>query len=219
MENFDFISYHKQIRNMVKPYLVDSEGNGNVGAAMELLIDRVEYDLEQCLTNEDRRRVACQAGCGSCCRVNVAVLRPEAVNIARYLQKTRSTRELRELRQQMKALCVAISGLDDDERIAVRKNCVFLDDAGSCSIYPVRPLLCRSITSTSAADCREALAMQVFGESKPVLMNLMQKNLMNVAFQGLASAMEDNGLDAHGQELTAAVLAVLVEKEAAMELS
>ena len=219
MENFDFISYHKQIRHLVKPYLVDFERNSNVEEAMEQLINQVEYDLERCLTDEDRCRVACRAGCGSCCRVNVAVLRPEAVNIARYLQQTLSTRELRELKQQMKALCVAISGLDDDERIAVRKNCVFLDDAGSCSIYPVRPLLCRSITSTSAADCREALAMQVFGESKPVLMNLMQKNLMNVAFQGLASAMEDHGLDAHGQELTAAVLAVLVEKEAAMELS
>ncbi|EAT14207.1 YkgJ family cysteine cluster protein [Desulfuromonas acetoxidans] len=218
MDNFDFIAYHKQIRRMVKPHLVDFERSSSAEAAMTSLLGRVEDDLEQRLTHEDRCRVACRAGCGSCCRVNVAVLRPEAVNIADYLRKTRSMSALRELKQRMKALCVAISGLDDDERIAVRKNCVFLDEAGSCSIYPVRPLLCRSITSTSAADCRDALAMHVFGESKPVMMNLMQKNLMNVAFQGLASAMEDHGLDAHGQELTAAVLPVLVEREASKEL-
>nr|WP_320049867.1 YkgJ family cysteine cluster protein [uncultured Desulfuromonas sp.] len=219
MENFDFISYHKQIRHMVKPYLVDFERNSSIEAAMNHLIHRVESDLEQCLTSDDRRRVACKAGCGSCCRVNVAVLRPEAVNIARYLHKTRNTQELRLLKKQMRALCVAISGLDDDERIAVRKNCVFLDDAGSCSIYPVRPLLCRSITSTSAADCRDALAMQVFGESKPVMMNLIQKNLMNVAFQGLASALEDYGHTSQGQELTAAVLSVLVAMEASSKTS
>ncbi|WP_321533028.1 YkgJ family cysteine cluster protein [uncultured Desulfuromonas sp.] len=218
MDSFDFISYHRQIRHMVKPYLADFERNSNSKKAMQHLIDRVEDDLERRLTHEDRCRVACQAGCGSCCRVNVAVLRPEAVNIADYLQKTRSAAELRDLKQRMKALRIAISGLDDDERIAVRKNCVFLDESGSCSIYPVRPLLCRSITSTSAADCRDALAMHVFGESKPVMMNLMQKNLMNVAFQGLASAMEDQGLDAHGQELTAAVLAVLVERDVLKEL-
>lgn len=219
MEPIDFISYHKEIRHLVKPYLVEFEGNSSAETAMTHLIDRVESDLEQRLTAEDRRRVACKAGCGSCCRVNVAVLRPEAVNIARYLHKTHTTQTLRLLKKQMRTLCVAISGLDDDERIAVRKNCVFLDDSGSCSIYPVRPLLCRSITSISAADCRDALAMQVFGESRPVMMNLVQKNLMNVAFQGLASALEDSGYTSQGQELTAAVLSVLVEMESSSSVS
>ncbi|PLX92552.1 MAG: YkgJ family cysteine cluster protein [Desulfuromonas sp.] len=211
MEHFDFIDYHKQIRSLLRPYLADYNRSGRLGVAMDQLLDRVEEDLKHCLTDEDHCRLACQAGCGSCCRVNVTVLHPEAVNIAHYLRETRSSAQLQALKRQMQRFCVMIEGLDDEERIAVRQNCVFLDDGGSCSIYPVRPLLCRSITSTSAADCREAMAMQVFGESRPVLMNLMQKNLMNVAFQGLASAMEDTGLSAHGQELTAAVLRALSE--------
>lgn len=209
MENFDFISYHKKLKASLNRSLAATDTDTELCLVMSDLLETVERDLAQHLTVEDHNFVACAPGCGSCCMVNVAVLAPEAKNIAQYLKKTRSDGELVELKKKMKQLVIAISNLDDEERIAVRRNCAFLSEQGECSIYPVRPLLCRSITSTNAKACHDALTLQALGEELPVMMNLFQKNLMNMAFQGLAGAMEDHGLDARGLELTAATLAQL----------
>ena len=64
-------------------------------------------------------------------------------------------------------------GYYEEERIMARQPCAFLDGSGSCSIYPVRPLLCRSITSTDADACREALSMLALGENQPISYNFV----------------------------------------------
>lgn len=209
METFDFIDYHDKIRQSLNRALAAADTDAELCLVMSDLLDQVEQDLSRHLTAQDREFVACAPGCGSCCMVNVAVLQPEAINIAHYLQQTRSAQELIDLKQRMKKMVTAISGLDEEERIALRCNCVFLSEQGRCTIYPVRPLLCRSITSTSAEACRDALTLQALGEQRPVMMNLFQKNLMNMAFQGLAGAMEHQGMNSQGLELTASTLALL----------
>lgn len=206
MQSFDFIRYHNQLRDSMTSTLSDVKSPGDLCVVMTGLTDLLEDELAKHLTEEDYGRLACKAGCGSCCSVNVSVLEPEAVNIARYLRGKLSDIERQSLLLSMKKMVNAICDVDEEERIAMRRSCVFLSDKGECTIYPVRPLLCRSITSTNATDCRDALAMQALGEQLPIVMNLFQKNLFDVAYQGLAKAMENNDMDSHGAELTAAVL-------------
>ncbi|MCD6525985.1 MAG: YkgJ family cysteine cluster protein [Desulfuromonas sp.] len=209
MENFDFIAYLEKLKRSLNQSLAATDTDAELCLVMSDLLETVEKDLAKNLSAEDHKIMACAPGCSSCCIVNVEVLTPEAKNIANYLKRTRNDEQLVELKQRMKQLLIVISGLDDEERIAVRRNCVFLCDQGKCSIYPVRPLLCRSITSICAQSCHEALTMQALGEENVVVMNLFQKNLMDIAFQGLAGAMEGHGLDARAGELTAAILAQL----------
>jgi Fe-S-cluster containining protein len=206
MKSFDFIRYHDQLRDSLTSTLSEVKSRGDLCVVMTGLTDLLEVELAKHLTVEDHELLACAAGCGSCCMVNVSVLDPEAVNIARYLKGQLSDIERETLLLSMKKMVNAISDVDEEERIAMRRSCTFLSDKGECTIYPVRPLLCRSITSTSATACRDALAMQALGEQLPVVMNLFQKNLFDVGYQGLAKAMENNDMDSHGAELTAAVL-------------
>jgi Fe-S-cluster containining protein len=209
MQSFDFIGYHDQLMDSLTSTLSNVRSQGDLCVVMTELTEQLEVELAKHLTADDHERLACAAGCGGCCRVNVSVLEPESINIARYLNHTLADDERENLLLSMRKMVHTICDVDEEERIAMGKNCVFLSAKGECTIYPVRPLLCRSITSTSATDCRDALAMQALGEQLPIMMNLFQKNLFDVAYQGLAAAMEKNGMDAYGAELTADVLSYL----------
>src|SRR5690606_31118908 len=43
------------------------------------------------------------------------------------------------------------------ERHSPDLPCVFLGEAGKCTIYPVRPLVCRAVNSLNAEECRDNL--------------------------------------------------------------
>jgi Fe-S-cluster containining protein len=184
---------------------------------VRLVADKAEKDLAERLDRGERSHIACAAGCGVCCMMNVAVLFPEAVAIVGYLRENLAPEDLDRLSDRIENLYRKIQWLDDEERIFLRRPCAFLDDAGCCSIYPVRPLLCRSVTSTDPERCRQAIAMQALGESVPVLMNLLQKAIMEAAFQGMGQALEDAGMDARGVKLTVAVKHLLDNPERVSE--
>jgi Fe-S-cluster containining protein len=86
---------------------------------------------------------ACAAGCDFCCYLPVDVLAPEAFRIATHLEQTRSPEEL--------ATVVYRLGAQGQYDFGVRP-CVFLAN-GRCSIYAVRPMVCRSYNSLSKERC------------------------------------------------------------------
>jgi hypothetical protein len=69
-------------------------------------------------------------------------------------------------------------------------------------IYPVRPLLCRGLTSTDAEDCRQALHVSQDQEKSVVEMNLFQRDLYDSAYLGLSKGLEERGADGRGFEIT-----------------
>jgi len=201
----DFTPYREKARNLVCSGLSGPADAATVVGMVSALTDRAEVDLAEGLDSSEGRRIACRAGCGSCCVVNVAILFPEALAIVFHLQRHLPQPERERIRARLDDLHGAIRWLDDEERIALRRSCAFLDYRGNCGIYPVRPLLCRSVTSTDPEACRDAVALMALGETHPVLMNLFQQELMNAYFLGAAQALEELGLDARGLNLTGAV--------------
>ena len=117
----------------------------------------------------------------------------------------------------METLWRDVRGLDDDDRIFVRRSCAFLDESGKCGIYQVRPILCRSVTSTSAQSCREALANKLLGNEDGVLMNQFQQNLYECLFSGVAAAMEEAGLDGRSFQLAGLIRYLLKTPDAGTE--
>ena len=166
---------------------------------------------------EERAPIDCGAGCDSCCVVNVSTLLPEGMAIRRYLQRF-SKAEQQQIAERLERLWQRVRGLDDEERLAVRRRCAFLNEQGSCRIYPVRPLLCRSITSTDAQSCREALFAAVFAEEKPVLMYQYQQQLYESLFIGFAERLEERGIDGRSFQLSGLVLFLLKNPDAETEL-
>lgn len=174
----------------------------------EMVATRLVCELSEQTARDhvkNRERIDCQAGCDFCCIVNVAVLLPEAKSIIDYLVHTRCEEELSELYQALCQLERDTRWLDDEERIMSRLKCAFLDGEGHCSIYPARPLLCRSVTSTDAAACRDALAMVALGENRPVVCNLLQKEIFETAFSSFGDALHEHNIDNRSFRLAASV--------------
>ncbi len=115
------------------------------------------------------RPLACKAGCNACCEELVMVFRPEAVRVARWLELAGNAAAKQAFLAAYPAwkarvgdasarhAAVFASG-DDAAFLAVhveqwqkRILCAF-NQGGKCTVYPVRPLLCRDAHAIGTAD-------------------------------------------------------------------
>ncbi len=99
------------------------------------------------------RTIYCQSGCSACCRLAVHATFPEVIAIAAQL----STRQAEQLDAYILRLKERLSDLNDLKGYLKQHRqsigpCPFLDRAGDCSIYALRPLACRALLSTKPAD-------------------------------------------------------------------
>lgn len=212
MEQFGFAALQEQVCREVTSAGRDAD---QLLSAVRRMIDHAEQQLAES-KDVDFSLIDCRAGCKSCCVVNVSVLFPEALAIVDYLQSLPES-EKTQITERLDELWRAVRGLTDDERVSLHQSCAFLDEAGSCRIYPVRPLLCRSVTSTSAENCRESLTEQMFDEQSPVLMNMFQKELYEAVYLGVGEGLEKSGREGRGVKLTGLVRYLLKKPEAGVE--
>ncbi len=176
----------------------------NSGAPLLQVLAAVHAQAEDLLHNcaeGDRGLIACHAGCSYCCVVNVSVSLLEGLSIVRFLRRWSPDRQERIL-AALDRLWTQVRGLDDEERLALRKQCAFLDESGRCSIYPVRPLYCRSISSTDPETCRAAVTGKLLGIVQPILMHRAQQQVYESLFMAVAAGLEQAGLDGRGFQLS-----------------
>ena len=216
MGKFDFAQLQQQTEKRFALPVSDAKG-------IDLLLDELDSVFSEAETliqqNEegDRSLLACGAGCQDCCVVNVSITLLEGISIARFLCQLDSS-ELTQITLRLNSLWCAVRGLEDDERLLVRRKCAFLDDQGCCVIYPVRPLFCRSISSTDVELCRAAVTGQVFGESQTVMMHQFQLQLYQTLFLGVAEGLEQADLDGRSFQLCGLVRYLLSHSGRDMEL-
>lgn len=96
-----------------------------------------------------RTHVYCARGCSSCCSLVVNATFPEALLAARSLSPIQADRVRRHASRLLGRL-PGVESLAAYLRLhrAEIGSCPFLDADGSCGIYGVRPLSCRSLLST-----------------------------------------------------------------------
>jgi hypothetical protein len=210
-ERFDFDAYARQVRSVSRSLVCSGKSATDIAGRMHLLAVAAERDLLRFGEPAELSKVACGPGCGNCCVLNVSVLFPEAIAIFCYLERSLLAEERNNLHSRLHELSMATRWLDDEERLFLREACAFLDRQRLCMIHRVRPLLCRAITSTNPADCREAIAMAPLDGLPCVEMNLFQNDLFATVYRGLAAALGDAGLDHRPKRLPSAVLALLDE--------
>jgi Fe-S-cluster containining protein len=119
---------------------------------------------------EAGRTVSCKAGCGACCRQMVTLSIFEAEALAVWIRSLPEPQQQQlELRFHQALTGLANAGLvdrminedwlaesDSARKLALdylhqRIPCPFLEDE-SCSIYPIRPLICREYLVTSPPE-------------------------------------------------------------------
>ena len=86
-----------------------------------------------------RRRadLACEAGCASCCHAWLSVSVLEAAEVRAALAALDPAERARVRERGIHELARDEAGADDP-------RCAMLDDAGCCSVYAARPLVCRT---------------------------------------------------------------------------
>jgi Fe-S-cluster containining protein len=208
-ESFDLSDYALQVRKVSRALMSSGCGPAEISGRMHLLAVATERDLTRFGDSAERALVACGPGCGACCVLNVSVLFPEAISITWFLKRRFNDEQLESLHARLQDLLTRTRWLDDEDRLFVRAPCAFLDPQGSCMIHSVRPLLCRSITSTDPETCHNSIAMVPLNGEPCVDMNLFQKQFIDTVYRELAGALGDLGLDHRPWRLSAAVLALL----------
>lgn len=106
------------------------------------------------LSEQSRDRpVACSAGCAHCCHQSVGVTGMEALTVAQYLARTLTPDAYAHTVARIRKARDRTRGLEYRARFHPDLPCAFLSDSGHCTIYPVRPLVCRAVNSLDAEQC------------------------------------------------------------------
>jgi len=102
--------------------------------------------------------IACREGCGFCCFNQVEVTPLEALIIGRHVAQNFSREEQDRLMKQVKRSLTLKAGKSKKEiaRLRHKLPCPLLQDR-SCSIYSVRPLVCRAMHAFTSGACEAEL--------------------------------------------------------------
>jgi len=102
--------------------------------------------------------ISCQAGCDFCCFNQVQLTPPEALLIGHYIEQNFTQAE-KDLLLAKVARNLALTAEKSKTAVAKMRSelpCPLLRDH-RCSIYPVRPLMCRAMHALDAARCQAEL--------------------------------------------------------------
>lgn len=151
-------------------------------------------------------KAECKQGCAACCHQMVFCTPFEALQIARYIIDKQANR-LEEIKGRLQTQ--SHLELSPDARYGKDKPCSLLQD-NSCSVYDVRPSICRTHLSTSRAKCDAALESGA-GE----VPYIADPSMIGVLFQlGIDHALHKRlGLNTEKVELSRALHIALTDFE------
>jgi Fe-S-cluster containining protein len=102
--------------------------------------------------------VACETGCYYCCCYEVVLTPAEALLLGSHVKKTYSEGALADLMKKIdRNLCLRDGkGVEERAKVLHDTPCIFLA-GGKCSVYDVRPFVCRALHSLDSRKCKEAV--------------------------------------------------------------
>jgi Fe-S-cluster containining protein len=113
-------------------------------------------EAQAVVKDEYRPRLHCRDECSyCCCKPNVLVSVPELVRVLDYVERTFTSVALSALRDRARAYSAQMEGRPLDEPVNESVPCPLLVH-GRCSVYDIRPLVCRGYNSTDVDACRRA---------------------------------------------------------------
>lgn len=134
------VGYGKQLQSMDSDY------------AHSIAVSKIQLVVDTAASSSSRP-ISCKAGCSACCHQKVDLGTFEASLIEAYLKEHRTAVDAQRLRTQTEALK---GGPGSFEKLPFEdRRCVFLSAGQTCSIYSVRPLMCRRhFVKSDPALCR-----------------------------------------------------------------
>lgn len=151
--------------------------------------------------------VACGKGCSTCCTVRVTATAPEVLLMARHLREACAPDVCRSLVQRIALADNDTRHVDEGGRVALRRPCPFINDAGACVVYPVRPLACRGHASHDRSACVRAAS----GLIDEIPFSLAHRTVRSLVQNAMQSALRDGGYAWASYELNHALRLALAD--------
>ena len=160
-------------RRFSRPVTLDEAAA--IAARMQTQVDHGVAARDELLAAQGAK-LACKRGCSGCCEEPIMVFQPEAARIARWLDQPENAAARAAFRAaypgwraavgdglvQLSAMFVTDPGGYRDAHIAAWAKgvpCAFLRD-GDCTVYPVRPIVCRVGHAIDTAEFCSGAATQ-----------------------------------------------------------
>jgi len=157
-------------------------------------------------------KLACKEGCTYCCHLRVEVFLPEVFRIKNYLEKHCSKEELSNIKLAIATTAKRAKHLSGQEYSAARIACPLLID-NNCSIYSVRPGMCRKYHSLEVDPCIKRYE-EPTNETHGAI-NVRGLSLGAMSFlKGLHHSLKKQKLDGNTYELSQALDVVLNNSKA-----
>lgn len=117
--------------------------------------DHVIMQLET--SGDASSEIACKAGCPYCCSMQISITPPEAMVLGAHVVENYDTDATTNLLKRIEHNIRLTYQKTQEEKVDNWHDtpCIFLKD-GSCSVYSIRPFVCRSWHSLDVGQCIEA---------------------------------------------------------------
>ena len=136
--------------------------------------------------------LACRAGCSSCCSLRVEIFDFEAIAIAKHVESVFNESDKIRLVERLRSASEAAKGLKTSEHFV---PCAFLENR-KCTIYDMRPAMCRKYHSVSLQSCLDR------GEAQEIE---GLKNTTMASIQGFMEGVKQSGMKPTLHELNQAM--------------
>ncbi|MCK9375037.1 MAG: YkgJ family cysteine cluster protein [Syntrophobacterales bacterium] len=151
------------LADRVKALVAETLNGGRTAEAPLQLASRAAAladDLISRFESENRlpHPIACRAGCGFCCFNQVEVTPPEALLLGHYVARNFSQAERDALMAGVSRALDLKAGKSKRKMARLRQQfpCPLLQ-RGKCSVYEVRPLVCRAMHALATESCEQEL--------------------------------------------------------------
>lgn len=157
VEYRELYGYELPTENLISAEVERLLKQGKAATEIALLLISLFEEMAEKLAKSDppHRPLACAAGCDHCCHQPVGLTIPELELILAHLREHWSEADLESLKERLAQQNLVIRTIALDIRRAVHP-CGFLKD-GLCSIYSVRPIICRGFQAVDAHLCETSL--------------------------------------------------------------
>ena len=148
--------------------------------------------------DEYRPRLDCRAGCSyCCCKPGVLVSVPDLLRIVDHIGSAFSADAAAAVGERARRYASQMEGRGLSEYVGESVPCPLLVD-GRCSVYDIRPLVCRGYNSTNVDRCRQAhldpeALVPIFSVLKDVTDGAMVGAAQGLKAAGFNDALVDLG--------------------------
>jgi len=186
------------------------------GESLDWVDDLRQFQQGYLDKSSQKNQRECRAGCSGCClSAQVDVTGIEAIAVSDYLRMCVDPTSLAQIQARLRR--VTQRRLDQMRGAAPQRPlaCSMLGEDGRCMVYPIRPVICSGVFSTSRDKCLDAERTAQVGDFSSTI------PLDNDAIQatgGISGTLQrvlvEHDLDGNLYEFNSAVLAVITKKNA-----